>query len=76
MTEQERKAKYAELQEIATEYASDKVTEHALKKRIENNNNTIKAMMELLNIGDVCTNNGDTQVKLHSLVLLLVNSAF
>lgn len=60
MTEQEREAKYAELQAIATEYASDKVTEHTLKKKIENNNNTIKAMMELLNIDGVCTNNGET----------------
>ena len=60
MTEQEKQAKFNELSMIATEYASDKATESALKKRIENNNNTIKALMELLDTDKVLTNNGDT----------------
>ena len=58
MTEQEMNEKSIELKLRAEEYAEDKATESSLKKRLESNNTSIKALMELLNQDEVELSNG------------------
>lgn len=60
MTEQEKSMRYKELIDRATEYVADKAIEGTLKKKIENNNTSIKALMELLNTDEVKTETGVT----------------
>lgn len=57
MTEHEEQA--SKLVACATEYAADKAIEGALKKRLDSNNKTIKALMELLKQDKVTTKDGD-----------------
>lgn len=60
MTEQEKQARMLELKERATEYASDKSIEATLKKKIENNNTSIKALFEMLGEDAITLDNGVT----------------
>ena len=60
MTEQEKQARMLELKERATEYASDKSIEATLKKKIENNNASIKALFEMLGEDAITLDNGVT----------------
>lgn len=60
MTEQEKQAKMLELKERAAEYASDKAVEATLKKKIENNNTSIKALFEMLGEDAITLDNGVT----------------
>lgn len=57
MTEHEEQAN--KLVACATEYAKDKAVESVLKKRLDSNNKTIKALMELLKQDSVTTKDGD-----------------
>lgn len=60
MTEQEKQARMLELKERAAEYASDKAVEAVLKKKIENNNNSIKTLFEMLGEDAITLDNGVT----------------
>lgn len=60
MTEQETQAKYAELVKRASDYAYNKGIESGLKKKIESDNTTVKALMELLGTDEVKTDSGAT----------------
>lgn len=60
MTEQEKQARMLELKQRATEYASDKAEESVLKKKIENNNTSIKALFEMLGEDAITLDNGVT----------------
>ena len=59
MTEQEKYENTAKLMQKATEYVEDKEEESALKKRLDNNNKSIKALMELLGKDEVTLPGGD-----------------
>lgn len=60
MTGREKKAKKVELTQRATEYARDKAEESVIKKRLESNNTSIKALMEMLGENEVETEDGST----------------
>ena len=60
MTEQERQEKYEELVRKASDYAYNKNIESGLKKKIESDNTTVKALMELLKTDEVKTEDGTT----------------
>lgn len=60
MNDAERQEQYQILVQKATAYAIDKAEESALKKRIENNNASIKALMELIETDEVKTMTGET----------------
>ena len=60
MTEQERQARMLELKERAAEYANDKSIESVLKKKIENNNTSIKALFEMLGEDAITLDSGVT----------------
>lgn len=60
MTEQERQEKYEELVKKASDYAYNKGIESGLKKKIESDNTTVKALMELLGADEVKTEDGTT----------------
>lgn len=60
MTEEERQKKYTELVEKASNYAYNKAIENSLKKKIDSDNTSIKALMELLKTNEVLTNDGAT----------------
>ena len=60
MTDQEKQTALSELKTRAEEYVSDKAEESVLKKRLENNNTSIKALMELLNQADIILDSGAT----------------
>lgn len=62
MTEQEKQARMLELKERATDYANDKSVEAILKKKIENNNVSIKALFEMLGEDAITLDSG---VELH-----------
>ena len=60
MTEQERQARMLELKERAADYANDKSLETILKKKIENNNTSIKALFEMLGEDTITLDSGVT----------------
>lgn len=60
MIDIEKQARLQELKERAAEYASDKALEGTLKKKIENNNASIKALFEMLGEDAITLDNGVT----------------
>ena len=53
MTDAEFQEKMQELKQKAAEYISDKAEESKLKKRLESNNTSIKAIMEIIGADEV-----------------------